>query len=736
MPSDLHILCLGGAAVVATVLLLAVLERRNRRHVLVPVLVLVVSGWLWHAGSFVYALLGDAAAAPADKLTRAAMLAMAAGLLLMPSAMLHGVWRIRRSGLVMLPTPDPRYLLAYLPALALVPVGLRLWAAPLGTAFIDRVGPYVPAYGTWLTAVNLVAAGGFWRLRGATERPHARQFFAGMAVTLAGLVALHAFAFLVAIPARPSRRDAWLLAVMLSPVAPALVFAYYVLRYGFMRVMVERTLVYAAILAGSVLLHESVVRPVTAQLSGRFGLNFAVVEGLLVAGLILAYQPLRQRVAEGLRYLMGARVAPMRDRTRRLAVEMGEHAAGSPEALLRWFAPALGDALRVRFVTVALFDAAGQVVARAAAGPAHDPADGDAPAPPLDDYARSLRDALAAHGVVACGRRDAPDRATLDRLEDAGASLVVRLRHGRVDGLVVVGRPAGGSRDPGEEEANAAVLLAEQLAVTLNVGLLHADRLAAERRALQNEKLGMLGLVASSIAHEVKNPLSSIKTIATVLSEDLGPDDPRAEDVRLIRQEADRLAAATARLLRFARPAPREPGRLASVADVLGGTLHVMGYLARQRGVTVRSDVDAGLPPVPADEDALREVFTNLLANALEAAAAGDAGRASGDDAAGLVHVRASTRGARVVVEVEDDGPGLPEAVLRRLFEPFVTSADGGTGLGLYIVARRVREMGGEIRCDTGGARRGTLFTVEIPLGHVAPQPQGDAAPAANKVPV
>ena len=176
------------------------------------------------------------------------------------------------------------------------------------------------------------------------------------------------------------------------------------------------------------------------------------------------------------------------------------------------------------------------------------------------------------------------------------------LGHQPIDGVLLVGQP-GGSRDLGEEETNAAVLLAEQLAITLGVGLLHADRLAAERRALQGEKLATLGLVASSIAHEVKNPLSSIKTIATVLAEDLGPDDPPSQDVRLIREEIDRLSATTTRLLRFARPAPPDPARPVSVADVLAGTLHVMGYLARERGVTMNCCIDEELPAVSGEED-------------------------------------------------------------------------------------------------------------------------------------
>ena len=93
-----------------------------------------------------------------------------------------------------------------------------------------------------------------------------------------------------------------------------------------------------------------------------------------------------------------------------------------------------------------------------------------------------------------------------------------------------------------EEELSSLALLTEQLAVTLRNARLQQDRLAAERRALRQEKLSTLGLLASSIAHEIKNPLSSIRTISTVMAEDLGPDSPHAEDLRLIISEIDRLS--------------------------------------------------------------------------------------------------------------------------------------------------------------------------------------------------
>jgi C4-dicarboxylate-specific signal transduction histidine kinase len=317
------------------------------------------------------------------------------------------------------------------------------------------------------------------------------------------------------------------------------------MRHELMQVVVERTVVYAAIIAGGLLLHELAIRPVTTQLSGHFGLNFAIVEILLVLALIVAYQPLRQRAAEALRYLMGGRVAPMRDQTRRLAVQLSEHAAKPPEETIRWFAP------RSAGIGTCARRTSGCSMRRASRS-----------CTPVNHSNKAMRLRRAPSNFATIWsatissprpQRDAPDQQCWITCATTDATLAVVLRHQQVDGLLVVGRRHD-HQHLSEEEANAAILLAEQLAVTLHVAMAQADRLAAERRALQGEKLAMLGLVASSIAHEVKNPLSSIKTIATVLAEDLGPDHPHAEDARLIRDEVDRLSATTARLLRFARP--------------------------------------------------------------------------------------------------------------------------------------------------------------------------------------
>jgi signal transduction histidine kinase len=225
---------------------------------------------------------------------------------------------------------------------------------------------------------------------------------------------------------------------------------------------------------------------------------------------------------------------------------------------------------------------------------------------------------------------------------------------------------------------------------------------------LQNEKLSTVGLLAGSIAHEVKNPLSAIKTLTAVLAEELGPASPHAEDLRMIRSEVDRLSATISQLLGFIRPA-RASREGCALEPLLQSTLGIMRHWAHERGVSIAPSCEAAAACVAADEATVREILFNLLKNAVEAV-----------DRGGTVSVRtrvvdAADEASHVVVEIQDNGRGLTPEVQDRLFEPFVTTKAAGTGLGLYLVGREVRAAGGRIDCRSS-PQDGTLFTFTLPL--------------------
>lgn len=688
MPQEFQTFCIGAAVVLDTALLLSVLERRNWQQVTMPILALIAGAWLFHSGEFGNLLLLEAGrwSEPARWF---AMSTMATGLMLMPSSMLHGLLRVWRTGFDLKVRSRWAYGLAYVPML-IVPFAMRSIATHAGTPFLERLAAYVSPYIMLTTAVNVAAVATFWRQRRLTDNRALRRFLGWMCGILVVLTLLLCCAFWVLDETWTETGSPLLLLVVMSPMAPALLFAYFVIRYRFMRLVVERTFVYGAILAGALLFHELVVQDVTQELGERFRIDFGILEGVIVFLLVVLYQPVRQRVAEALRYLMGRSPINIRQRTRELAVEMWQHVNDDPQQLVDWFVNAIRESLEVDWAAAALFDAHAKpyIVSRAGTD--------------LEEAQMvQLHNAIRSHQYVSCHDPRA-DQHAVAVLEVLDGALAIRVDHEGISGLLALGRRRGAS-ELGEEETSAVLLLVELVAATLNNHYLQQRRLLAERRAAQNEKLSTLGLLTSCITHEIKNPLSSIKTIATVLAEQLGDDNEYAEDLELILDEADRLSDTTTQFLKFARPASSLAGET-SLQTIIDGSIHVLGHLARKQNVAIRSAIDSELPKLAASENLLREIAFNLLLNSIEAAGQG-----------GAVEVSARLHGESIIASFRDNGPGIASEVKERIFEPFVTSKPSGTGLGLYIVKRNVEELGGEIECGSEDGA-GTCFTLRLPL--------------------
>lgn len=692
MFAQIELISIGLAAVIDAVLLLAILERRNRIRIAIPIFVLVLGTTMLHAAAFARLLLYDLKGTWAEQVHWAALLMLTAGVLLIPAALTHCCWRLWRTGIEIEPRPSWRYLAAYLPVLALLPTALTLPDDPRND-YLTAMQPLLIPYTIWSTLVGVGAAIVFFAYRRRADR-RLRQF----CITMGGLqlasAIFQAGLLLVAFRVGREERAGIQLAAILLPVLPVVLFGYFVVRYNFMQLMVERTLVYAAVIVGFMLLHHVLAVDLQAELQDRYRVDFGILEAVLVVTIIAAYGPLRRRVAESLRYLVGGRLDLRRRRIRDLAGRLSTRLGDDPHELVGWFCTEAAQAAGVESVSAWLFDAAGRVTLSSSPGRIG------------DEYARQIdRDLQAAAEQLATPR--SPLRSVASLLLELDATLAVRFENLTASGLVVFGRRAGNA-EFAQEEANALVLLVEQLGIVLHNNSLQTERLLAERRALQNEKLSTLGLLAGSLAHEIKNPLSSIKTLAAVMAEELGPASQHAEDLRLILGEVNRLSSITTQLLNFVRPT-QVAAAGCNVAPIVETTLAVMRHWARERNVTIRQELGCDGAATAADEASLREVLFNLVKNAVEAVPEG-----------GCVTVRTRVEPAdadrqRLIIEIQDDGPGLPPEVQDRLFEPFVTTKAGGTGLGLYLVGRQIRETGGGISCRSG-PEQGTLFTITLPV--------------------
>jgi signal transduction histidine kinase len=206
----------------------------------------------------------------------------------------------------------------------------------------------------------------------------------------------------------------------------------------------------------------------------------------------------------------------------------------------------------------------------------------------------------------------------------------------------------------------------------------------------------------------VRNPLSSIGLNAELLVDELAKllGGAAAEGTQLIaaiQKEVDRLTGITEEYLRFAR-LPRPRLEKEQVNDIAAQLCEFSREELAQRGISVEATLDPLLPPVRGDEGQLRQALLNLLRNAAEAMA-GQGG--------GKVRLETRNAGERVEIRVADAGPGIPAQDLPRIFEPFFSTKEGGTGLGLALVQQIVVEHGGKLQVESGAS--GTTFVIDLP---------------------
>jgi signal transduction histidine kinase len=249
-------------------------------------------------------------------------------------------------------------------------------------------------------------------------------------------------------------------------------------------------------------------------------------------------------------------------------------------------------------------------------------------------------------------------------------------------------------------------LLAGQVAIAVEDCRLVEENVQLERRIAQSERLAALGRMAATVAHEVKNPLSAIKSIAQVMREDDHLKREYARDLELIVGETDRLSRSVTQMLSFARAAPHagDPRRADELVQSLAQLFHKE---AASRKITLRTEIESlDFELDGATAAALRDALSNLLLNALQATPPG-----------GLVTLAARAEGGRLSLSVADSGAGVPHEHRERIWEPFYTTRQRGTGLGLAIVRKRVEDVGGHARLAPSDGGEGARFELSVPLG-------------------
>lgn len=492
------------------------------------------------------------------------------------------------------------------------------------------------------------------------------------------------------------RRDFFFLSTALS-IAISGFFALAIWRYHLVSLhrLLHRGLVYSALSALVLALYFLLIRHAVFALESGFGIRAAVPQALIILGLIILVKPVEDNINRGIERLASSSRKRLREQIGELGKELLRDSS-LPE-FLDHVESSLKAIIGASPLAVFIREPGGKGWMTQAAG--------QTTRPDWPEDGPALRRMGASIDVLELGEleADAPDDGLPRTLMDAGFREVIPLRAaGVLSGFVALGPKIDGQGYT-LEEFEAFPLFADEIAMALSRTVALRESRAKEARLKQAERLATMGRLVAGVAHEIRNPLNVISTAAqTLRTRDL-PERERADLARFIEEETDQLAILLNDFLKLARPRTPEPAP-GQLQGLLNSVAHAVSSAAARRAVrVVVADVEAE-GSVTTDFRMLERVLLNLAYNAVGAMP--DGGTLTFRVGVGVP--------GRLTLQVEDTGRGIPADLQPRIGEPFFTTKEDGTGLGLPIAHALIDALNGHLSFQTGPG--GTTFEVQVPI--------------------
>lgn len=239
------------------------------------------------------------------------------------------------------------------------------------------------------------------------------------------------------------------------------------------------------------------------------------------------------------------------------------------------------------------------------------------------------------------------------------------------------------------------------------------DRSLFSEQKKRHDALARMGLIASGLAHEIKNPLAGLKGAAQLILSDVDGKSALADYARIIAKESERINRLVEELLDFTRPKELKFAKI-NIHKVLHDVVETQKFASAGK-VLFKEVFDPSLPEILGDEDALKQIFLNLVKNAVEAVAKGGAVKIKSQFVTDFVVKRPGKKQQIICVQIEDDGRGMTEEQIKNIFTPYYSTKDKGTGLGLAIVNQLVELHGGSVTVKSKPGE-GAVFSIYLPV--------------------
>jgi signal transduction histidine kinase len=555
-----------------------------------------------------------------------------------------------------------RIYLSYIPTIFLIIAMPALWTGDYAPMFA-KLSFFVIPFAFWIAYVlGLIALTELLIARKSKNRSE-RRIMQTLAASFIG-VGVVIFAALAAGVGEGTTAGLYLKTIAnLGSLLPSVLLAYYIYRYRYLEIIIEESLVVVTFATVVLTVYVFGIRTIGDWMTQRYGVRPGLVEALLILALALLAAPLRGFLAQRFRKLFEREATLYKEIVARIGSYAGQYKDLSD--LLHFVEERTTEALGLRQLKIFVEDS--------------------------EPWVQQVLEKSKESGWL-----PVEDEAVLN---DQSFKIAYPLRReDKVQGLLAVDA-ASASLTP--DARSILGLLADQVAIAIDDSRLLEENLRLERELAERERLAALGRMAATVAHEIKNPLSAIKSIAQVMREDESLRNEYERDLGLIVGETDRLSQSVTQLLSFARK-ESPAGQPLSVDELVRSVVDLFRASAREQGIVLDLQVKVEAELAGKSVSALRDALSNLLLNALQATPAG-----------GRVELMAAQSDGELVISVQDSGTGVPVDLRERIWEPFFTTRQRGTGLGLAIVRKRVQEVGGTATLVSGNGG-GALFQLRV----------------------
>ncbi len=680
-------------SILHTVLSIFIVQRKNKKGSELVFLFLVISVAAWHYGNAIslFSIMLFGKNIPIINQLSSDFAYMGMGV--MPSLLLHTAIlfllesgrKIKKKTMVIIIT------IIYLPVIPLTLTAVRIISFEEAHV-LTSVSPFVKPFIIWLL-FSIFASAVISRILSAkVEEVEEQKFHFSIFWILIFITFLVAFTVLLEGRTLPYVGEYMVLATMLSSIFPSIIFSYYVYRYNYMEFVLRRSVFYSFLAILVICFYYFGIRQLGKYLEFNYSVNAKVLEAVLIIALVYWFPKLKENIQGLIRRLFFKKIADSEYLLNDLSHQISTDLLIDLSLLLENVVESIEKATAIEDVNLILFKGGSTQVVGG----------GENTLVARDDISNTIK-YFDKGEIVVLDRHEITDASIINEMKRLEMYFVFPIfKDRKLTGLLTLGKPRRRMRLP-TDSIEQLMIIANQISSAMAKAELIQEKLQLERKMYENEKLSSLGRLSTSVAHEVKNPLSSIKAIVQVLKEDSKNKTRTQKSLSIIVEEIDRLTKVVNQLLVFAKPQGDSKTNV-KISDLINKVLVVLRHEAKMNNIDIHLDVPNDLPSILADEGSLTEVFFNIIHNAIQAMSEG--GNLT-------ISITYEQKDDYIRAVFENSGPSISQEDIAKIFEPFYTTKQMGTGLGLAIVKKKLEEVKGLIHVESEDSK--TKFIVNIP---------------------